>query len=191
MAGRQAKYVTRAQLRVALKHARKGRYPLRDQVMILLSHKSGLRAQEIALLNWSMLLASDGTLANHIAIADRIAKRGSGRAVPIHPMLRTALLDLQQKYGSEGNVIKSERGAFLRPSSVVHWFKSLYSELGFDGCTSHSGRRTFITNAARQVAKTGGSIRDVQKLAGHSSVEQTMAYIDSDAHAQRRLVSLL
>jgi hypothetical protein len=33
----------------------------------------------------------------------------------------------------------------LRPTSVVNWFAELFRELGFKGCSSHSGRRTFIT----------------------------------------------
>ena len=79
----------------------------------------------------------------------------------------------------------------MRPGSVVNWFPQLYRELGLAGCSSHSGRRTFITNAARVVFKAGGSLRDVQQLAGHRSIEQTQAYIDASARAKRRLVALL
>ena len=79
----------------------------------------------------------------------------------------------------------------LQPGSVVNWFARLYGELGFVGCSSHSGRRTFITNAARLVFRAGGSLRDVQQLAGHRSIEQTQGYIDSDTHTKRRLISLL
>jgi integrase/recombinase XerD len=78
---------------------------------------------------------------------------------------------LQKQDAARGPVIRSERGAALRPSSVVNWFARLYRELGFEGCTSHSGRRTFITNAARLVFKAGGSLRDVQQLAGHRSID--------------------
>jgi integrase len=88
-------------------------------------------------------------------------------------------------------VIRSERGDALRPGSVVNWFRRLYSDLGFAGCTSHSGRRTFVTNAARLVFKAGGSLRDVQQLAGHRSIEQTQAYIEGDSRAKRRLIALL
>ena len=108
------------------------------------------------------------------------------------PDLMRSLRRLHKQNAVRVSVIRSERGgAALRPSSVVNWFARLYRELGFEGCTSHSGRRTFITNAARLVFKAGGSLRDVQQLAGHRSIEDTQAYIDGDARAKRRLVNLL
>jgi len=192
MAGRrQAKILTHAHLRLSLRKARAGRYPARDQVLLLLSHKAGLRAAEIAGLTWPMVLTPDGKLADYIAVADQIAKGRGGRTIPTHPMLHRALARLHQQEGSEGHVIKSERGECLRPSSLVNWFAAFYRELGFEGCTSHSGRRTFITYAARRFAKAGGSLRDVQLLAGHASITMTQRYIDGDPRAQRRLVSLL
>jgi integrase/recombinase XerD len=73
----------------------------------------------------------------------------------------------------------------------VNWFRTIYDELGLEGCSSHSGRRTFITRAARSVHKVGGSLKDVQELAGHSSLTTTEAYIAGDRDAQRRLVRML
>ena len=46
-----------------------------------------------------------------------------------------------------------------------------------DGCSSHPGRQTFMTRAARKVSQSGGSLRDVQKLAGHTSLAMTQRYI--------------
>ena len=37
----------------------------------------------------------------------------------------------------------------------------------------------------------GASLRDVQMLAGHRSIETTQGYIDGDSDAQRRLVRLI
>ena len=54
-----------------------------------------------------------------------------------------------------------------------------------------TGRRTFITTAARNVHRAGGSLRDVQMLAGHASIETTQRYIDGDSVSQRRLVGML
>ena len=75
--------------------------------------------------------------------------------------------------------------------SIVVWFNRAYGYLGLDGCSSHSGRRTFITRAARLVHEAGGSLRDVQLLAGHRSIQTTQRYIDGDTEAQRKLVSLI
>jgi integrase len=193
MAGKHAKTLTRRQVRAALHRARRGRYPQRDRVMILLSVKAGSRAGEIAKLSWSMVLDADGRLGRRIELHDSAAKKRSGRTIPLHPELRRALLLLRRKTGEADAVIRSERGGSrgMRPSSVVNWFRQLYRELGLNGCSSHSGRRTFITNAARLVFKAGGSLRDVQQLVGHRSIEQTQAYIDGSARAKRRLIELL
>ena len=193
MAGKQAKILSRQQVAAALRRARYGRYPRRDRVMILLSVKAGLRAGEIAKLTWPMLLDADGRVGNRIELHDRAAKKRSGRTIPLHPDLRRALQQLRRHTGAEGAVIRSERGGSkgMRPGSVVNWFCRLYHEIGLRGCSSHSGRRTFITNAARLVFKAGGSLRDVQQLAGHQSIEQTQAYIDGSARAKRRLIGLI
>ena len=71
------------------------------------------------------------------------------------------------------------------------WFQRLYQSLGFEGCSSHSGRRTFITRAARKVSEAGGSLRDVQQLAGHRSLATTQRYVEGDTEAKRKLVNLI
>jgi integrase/recombinase XerD len=79
----------------------------------------------------------------------------------------------------------------MRSISIVNWFAAAYRKLGLSGCSSHSGRRTFITKAARLVYKAGASLRDVQLLAGHRSIQTTQRYIDGDSDAQRKLVGLI
>ena len=193
MAGKQAKILTHKDIQMALRRAGKSRYAARDRAIILLSVKAGLRAGEIAKLTWPMLCESSGRIGQSIELRDSAAKMGSGRSIPMHPALRTALLHLRRDANAAAYeaVIRSERGLAMRPSSVVNWFAVLYRELGLEGCSSHSGRRTFITRAARLVHKAGGSLRDVQLLAGHRSIQTTQRYIDGNSDAQRRLVSLI
>jgi len=109
----------------------------------------------------------------------------------MHPDLRCALEQLVRTAEPVGPVIRSYRGSHLRAGSVVNWFAALFKELSFEGCSSHSGRRSFITVAARNIHRTGCSLRDVQLLAGHRSIETTERYIDGDTCAQRRLVGPL
>lgn len=188
-----AKVLAPRHVRELFKRAGRGRFALRNQLMVLLSFKAGLRACEIAGLTWSMVLTPGCRVAASIAVAGSIAKNGKGRRIPVHPELRAALEAHHQAIGrpSAGPVVNSQKGAHMTPRSVVNWFASIYDELGFDGCSSHSGRRTFITTAARLVSKTGGSLRDVQELAGHSALTTTELYIVGDRDAQRRLVRLL
>ena len=192
MAGRQARILTPAQLNTAIRHVRGHSNPVRSRVIILLSVKAGLRAAEIAKLEWPMLLDPIGRVAHSMAIENRIAKKGGGRILPIHPDLRKALIKLHHQVDNHtGSVIQSACGGPMRPNSIVNWFIALFAELGFDGCSSHSGRRTFITAAARCAHKAHGSLRDVQLLAGHRSIETTQSYIDGDSSAQRRLIALI
>jgi len=191
MAGKQAKLLTPSQVRSVLRHVNRSRYPVRDRTILLLSLKAGLRAGEIANLTWPMLLDADGSVGDRVELYDVAAKKGSGRVIPLHPLLKAALVRLWGQRGPGSYVIESERAERMRSSSVVNWFARLYGELGLEGCSSHSGRRTFITRAARLVFKVGGSLRDVQQLAGHSSIDQTQGYIEGDSRAKRRLVELL
>jgi hypothetical protein len=47
------------------------------------------------------------------------------------------------------------------------------------------------TNAARTISTVGGSLRDVQMLAGHRALSTTQRYIEADVEAQRRVVDLV
>jgi integrase len=76
----------------------------------------------------------------------------------------------------------------MTAKTIVNWFKSTYLALGLVGCSSHSGRRTFVTNAARRIHKAGGSLRDVQELAGRRSIKTTQGYIEGNSDAQRRVI---
>jgi integrase/recombinase XerD len=191
MAGKQAKTLSTDHIDDLLFFAERTRHPLRNRLIVLLSVKAGLRAAEIAKLSWDMVLDPSRAIGRTLALRDQIAKKRGGRNIPIHTDLRQALAEARQLWNGQGPIIRSERGGAMTPMSIVVWFNRVYRELGFEGCSSHSGRRTFITRAARVVHKAGGSLRDVQLLAGHRSIQTTQRYIDGDSDAQRRLVSLI
>jgi integrase len=191
MPGKQAKILSADHIDELLFFAETTRYPDRDRVIVLLSVKAGLRAAEIANLTWEMILDPGGGISTLLELRDDAAKMGHGRGIPLHSELRHALIALKRGMSFEGPVILSERGGKMKARSLVIWFSRAYNVLGLNGCSSHSGRRTFITRAARLVHKAGGSLRDVQLLAGHRSIQTTQRYIDGDSDAQRRLISLI
>jgi integrase len=191
MAGRQAKILSSHEVEDLLFFAKTTRYPDRNRAIVLLSVKAGLRAAEIANLTWQMIVDPVGNVGYRIELQDRAAKKRSGRIIPLNIRLREALITLRGACTGQGPVVRSERGQAMTPLSIVVWFNRAYRALGLTGCSSHSGRRTFITRAARIIHKAGGSLRDVQLLAGHRSIQTTQRYIDGDSDAQRRLVSLI
>ena len=191
MLGKQAKIISVADVANLLAFAEGTRNPIRNRVIVLLSAKAGLRAGEIAGLTWDMVLDPTGDIGSVIELRDHAAKKGSGRLIPMHPDLADALSAWRQISTGSGHVVRSERGGPMTALSIVVWFNRAYQYLGLDGCSSHSGRRTFITRAARLVHEAGGSLRDVQLLAGHRSIQTTQRYIDGDTDVQRKLVSMI
>lgn len=189
---KQAKTLTDAQARTALRHLDGSRYPERDCVMFLLSIKAGLRAVEIAALEWAMVTDGEGEVADAIALRNVASKgKNGGRVIPLNRDLRVALEALHKIRNDGPYVARSERGLRMSAGSVTCWFQRLYADLGFVGCSSHSGRRTFVTKAARRVVEAGGSLRDVQQLAGHASLATTQRYIEGSSDAKRKLVNLI
>jgi integrase len=169
MLGKQAKILAPRDVADLLALADCSRHPFRNRVIVLLSAKAGLRAGEIAGLTWDMVLDASGEISKAIELRDHAAKKGSGRLIPMHPDLVDALSVWRQASTEwSGHVVRSERGGPVTALSIVVWFKRAYAYVGLDGCSSHSGRRTFITRAARLVHEAGGSLRDVQLLIGRS-----------------------
>ena len=193
--GKQAKTLTKPQIDAVLGYLTKTRYPVRNRVIFLLSVKAGLRAKEIASLTWSMVTDAEGVLTDVISLTDIASKGRGGRVIPINKDLRVALVALKDGADKASrpspNVITTERAGRTSSYAIVNKFAAWYRALGFSGASSHSGRRTAITNWARKISTVGGSLRDVQMLAGHSALSTTQRYIESDGLAQRRVVDFV
>jgi integrase/recombinase XerD len=140
-----------------------------------------------------MVTDAEGKIGRVIALQDEVSKGRSGRVIPIHSQLRAAFTEWHgiQQPVSNCRIIRTERSKQTSPQIIVNMFARWYEQIGFDGCSSHSGRRTFITNAARKISLVGGSLRDVQMLAGHTSLRITQRYIEADQDAQRKIVELI
>jgi len=193
--GKQAKTLSKNQIGTVLAYLSNSRYPQRDRVIFLLSVKAGLRAMEIANLKWEMMITPDGEVGNSIHLTNVASKgRSGGRIIPLNKELRSALSELKLT-GPIGRpspfVITTERSVSTSAQVIVNLFTRLYINLGYTGCSSHSGRRTFITNAARKISTVGGSLRDIQMLAGHSNLTTTQRYIEGDGEAQQKIVQLI
>jgi len=196
--GKQSKILTDKQVKTMLLHLGTTRMSIRNQLIFLLSVKSGLRSKEISGVKWSMVVDSDGDISDSIHLTDNVSKGKSGRIIPLNKDVKSLLVKLfeieKQKHDFDintSNVVRTERSKYSSPQSIVNMFQRWYTDLGFVGCSSHSGRRTFITNLSKKISLVGGSLRDVQSLVGHKNLQTTQRYIEVDTDCQRKLVDLV
>ena len=183
----RAKTLTDSQIRTALAVLDEPR----DRAMFLLSIKGALRAVEIAGLRWSHVHESELDLT-----AD-ITKGGKPRTVPMGSDLKAALDALKLAAEPETNEAylfpnRHLKGGPVSANAVAQWFRYVYSEkLGWEGFSSHSGRRTAITQMARKCSLAGGSLKDVMDIVGHADLGTTQGYIEASSDAKKRLVNMI
>jgi site-specific recombinase XerD len=128
-----------------------------------------LVAKEIAGLTWRRVTDAQGQIGQPIHLEDTASRGRSGRAIPMNEELRTALRAYAETIWMPTStfLIQSERSRGMSPQAIVNLFWRWYRHVGLDGSSSHSDRHKFITNTARKISTVGGSLRDVQMLAGH------------------------
>ena len=192
---RTAKIINPKMVNATLNYLDGTRHPIRNRLIFLLSVKLGLRAKEIAYLTWSMILDAEGDFTDVLTL-DNSASKGKrgGRIIPLSQTITDALsthFDTSTRTEPHHRIIQTERSDKVAPQVIVNMFQRWFADLGYEGCSSHSGRRTFITNASKKISSVGGSLRDIQYLAGHSSLQTTQRYIEGDSRAREKVVELV
>jgi len=191
--GKQAKILNNKQQSMIMSYFDTTRYPVRNKIMFLLSFKAGLRAKEISSLTWSMVCDSEGAISDSINLPNQASKgKYSGRIIPLHKELKHLLQIFKpDNVLLSQRIIKTERDSKMSAQAIVNFFYCLYKSLNMEGCSSHSGRRTFITNTAKMISQVGGTINDVRQLAGHSSLSTTQRYIEYNTEAHKKVVDMI
>lgn len=164
------------------------RAPVGDLIKIHLTLYAGLRVSEVANLHITDLLEADGSVAQFVTVRPKVGKGGKGRRIPMHPKLAATIREYRRLYPSHDFVAFSQTWYTPKPqktATLTCQFRSIYAQAGLSGYSSHSGRRTFITNLAKQVGRNGFTLRDIQILAGHARLETTEAYIEPSANMDK------
>ena len=168
----RAKILSESQLSDVLAHAR----PMM-RVAVLASFRAGLRAKELAALDWSMILDARGVIGSYIDLPPVSSKGrcGAGR-LPITADLKDALITLwrSRRMPKAGAVLCDDHLNRLSADAVRFRLKALYEKAGLNGVSSHSGRRTFGTRLAAQV-----NLSSVQRALRHARPATTLHYVDA------------
>jgi integrase/recombinase XerD len=91
------------------------------------------------------------------------------------------------KAPADAPLLASQKGGAFSSQTIQQVFRQLYEQVGMDGASSHSGRRTMLT----KLAERGVHARVIQQIARHSSLATTQRYIEVSPHLLRNAVEML
>jgi len=188
----QKKLISVEQQKMIIKYLEGTRSSLRNKVIFLLS-LNGMRVSEMSALDWEHLTFKEGHFTARIERPRVNGDESFKQSMFFSKSLTKCLIELKDSTNiKSGAVICSERGgARMSAQSIANWFKRAYKDVGLDGLSSHSGRRTFITQAAMEITKAGGSLRDIQAHVGHTSLQTTKHYLQHNDEAQKQVVDMV
>lgn len=185
----QAKTLTEKELRQTLAFIALGTHVIRNRTMLLFTYWAGLRVGEVAALRIGDVLSADGEVKTEIRLLPEQTKGKHARTVFISERLRkeiTAYIGTLKYRSPERPLFYTQKRAGFSANTLCQHFHQMYKQAGIDGASSHSGRRTFITNLAGK----GVAVRVLMALAGHRNISTTQVYIDVNDDMQRAAVEL-
>ena len=188
----QARALGAAEMEQVLEHVNAGRHAHRNRCFILLTHLAGLRVGEVASLRWLDVMTAEGQIKEEVRLLPEMTKGKHARTVFISTRLRQELQQYADIYRRAAPLdcplFYSQKGmrSGFTANSLTQTIAKLYRGAGLDGATSHSGRRTFLTNLANK----GTAIHLLRTLAGHRSISTTATYLYSSPTQLKAAVEL-
>jgi integrase/recombinase XerD len=182
----QARTLTDAEFELLLERIQHRPHAARNSLMLKLLHGAGLRVGEVAALTIADIVGADGRVRDQIILQPHQTKGRHQRTVWLNEKLK---IELQVYIGGgekTGYLFSSQKRDHFTANTLQAVVTSLYSRAGLTGCSSHTGRRSFIT----KLASAGVGARVLQELAGHRNLATTQRYIDVTDVMKRRAVEL-
>ena len=189
---KQAKTLNQQELRKVLDFISTRKHSARNRAMLMTTFLSGMRVGEVSSLRFSDVVDNEGNIRNEIRLTPEMTKGQFARVVFVNEKLRKELQHYTRIYNPVDKNMKffysqKKDSDGFNANTLTQHFHFLYIRAGVDGASSHSGRRSFITN----LASKGVSVRVLMSLAGHRSISTTQAYIDINDNMLRSAVELV
>jgi integrase/recombinase XerD len=189
---KQAKVLTAQEIRRVLDYLSTRPHAVRNRAMFLTMLYAMLRVKECAALRYEDVLDVEGKIKSEFYLTAEQTKGRKGGTVFVSEKLRKELqayvravppkalsdkLFYSQKRPSEG----------WNSNTLCQFFHHLFRECAISGASSHSPRRTGITN----LADKGVSVRVLQSIARHANISTTQCYIDVNDAMKRKAIELV
>ncbi len=189
---KQAKVLTAQEIRRVLDYVSTRPHAERNRAMFLTMLFAALRVKECASLRYADVLDAEGKIKAEIYLTAEQTKGNKAGTVFVSDKLRKELqtyvktvpyksvtdkLFYSQKRPTDG----------WNSNTLCQYFHHLFRNVGIDGASSHSPRRTAITN----LADKGVSVRVLQSIARHANISTTQCYIDVNDAMKRKAIELV
>ena len=187
---KQAKTLTSMEIRRVLDFIATRKHAVRNRAMVLTTFLSGLRVGEVAALRYMDILDADEEVRSEVRLDASQTKGNEGRVVFINVKLQKELASYVKAVPYQNladRLFYTQKNEGFTANTLTQFFHYLYRAVGIEGASSHSGRRTFITN----LASKGVGVRVLMELSGHKNISTTQAYIDVNDDMMRKAVELI
>lgn len=196
----QARTLNEKELKLLLLYIQTRKYATRDRAMVLMTYWGGMRIGEVAAVKVGDVLALDGTIKQEVRLTAEQTKGKRGRVVVLADKLRKELLAyLHDRFSTKQLIAVTYTDAMQKPlfatqkregfnaNTACYHMHMLYKAAGIDGASSHSGRRSFLTNLSAKSVP----LKVLMELAGHRQAQTTMRYINVTDDMKKAAVELL
>ena len=186
----QAKILNAAELRRVLDYVATRKHSARNRAMLLLTHFAGMRVAEVASLRLYDGLNDSGTIKEEVRLKPEQTKGKYARTVYLNLRMQKELAQYIKTINTsdlQKPLFYTQKRASFSPNTLAQYFLFLYRNVGLEGASSHSGRRSFLTHLANK----GTAIHILKSLAGHRNISTTAAYLYSSPDQLKAAVELV
>ena len=187
----QARTINEKQAKTMFAFLSTQRNAKRNKPRFALSYYCGLRAKEIASLKVGDVLKADGSIKDVADLSAEQTKGSNGREFYINKHAKqhiAALIKSMPVVEPHFPLLQvmGKRKAFSA-NGIAIAMRNIYNDAGFTGCSSHTGRRSAIS----QLANKGVGIRIIQKFSGHRQLQSVQHYLDANEEMVKNAAELL
>lgn len=186
----QAATLIQQKLQRVLDYSRTRRHYKRNRAIILLTHYAMLRVGEVAALRYCDALEADGQIKAETTLTAAQTKGKKGRNIWFAEKVRAELAAYVAAHKPKQltqTLFYTQRSDGFTANTLTHIVNGIYKGAGISGATSHSRRRTGLTN----LAERGVGVRTLMALSGHSNIATTQRYIDLRPEVIKSAVELV
>ena len=197
---KQARCLNDKELNLLLLYIKTRKHAARDRAIVACTYFGGMRIGECAALKIKDVLANDGTIKLEINLTAEQTKGKYSRTVVLADKLRKEIQTyLQTRFDTKQLIaltysehinkplFNTQKSNGFSANTLTYTMTMLYKAAGLSGASSHSGRRSFLTNLSAKSVP----LKVLMELAGHRQAQTTMRYINVTTDMKRAAVELV